>query len=386
VTLPALAALVFAGALAAALLGTPLAARLAHATGLLDVPRGRKDHKAPTPLLGGLPIVAVLALAMGGGLALVSLAGEAPPASLVGLLGGDGAGGWWRVERARALERAPVLLGFLGGLLVMFATGLFDDARKETFPSWAKLLGQTIAAAIAVALGARLDILGWAPLNAAASVLWIVAIANAMNFLDHADGLCAGVALAATAVLAATALSQEQYFLLLALAAQGGALLGFLRWNAPPARIFLGDAGALSIGYSLGALTLLESYVTPRSPSLLPAILPPVVLALPLFDMGFVVAARLRAGKPVYVGDRNHLHHRLVRLGMPPRAALATAVLATLALGAGAAALPEVSPAGAAAIVVQVAATMALMALLMVFGGRDVPPEGSDRNPKGPNE
>jgi UDP-GlcNAc:undecaprenyl-phosphate GlcNAc-1-phosphate transferase len=202
-----------------------------------------------------------------------------------------------------------------------------------------------------------------------------------MNFLDHADGLCASVALVATAVLGAVAAVQEQYFLLLALAAQGGALAGFLPWNLPPARVFLGDAGALSIGYSLGALTLLESYVTRASPGVLPALLPPVVLALPLFDMAVVVLARLRAGRPVYVGDRNHLHHRLVRLGMPPRAALATAALATLALGAGAAALPEASPVAAAAIGVQVAATMALTALLMYFGGGAAAAEPDRRNP-----
>jgi UDP-GlcNAc:undecaprenyl-phosphate GlcNAc-1-phosphate transferase len=365
VTLPLIATVVTIATMLASIAGTPLAARLARAAGLVDRPGGRKDHTGPIPLLGGAPVALALALPMGGGLLWLAIAGDAPPPII-----GAGAGFTWSVERARALALAPANLGFHAGLAVMFATGLADDARKDTVPAWLKLLGQIAAAAIAVLSGARLDLLVWAPANALASILWIVTIANAMNFLDHADGLCASVALVATGIFAAVALPQEQYFLILALAALGGGLAGFLPWNLPRARIFLGDAGALSIGYALGALTLLESYVVRNSPGYLPALLPPIVLALPLFDMGVVVLARVRTGRPVHMGDRNHLHHRLVRLGMTPRAALATAVLATLALGAGAAALPEASPAAAAAIATQVAATMGLMALLMYFGGQ----------------
>ncbi len=357
----------FALALAAALGLTPLAGRLATALGIVDHPAGRKAHARPTPLLGGAPIFAVLFAALGGGLVLLHAAGESPPfaAAVSG----------YAAERARALSNQGTILGFLAGLGVMFATGLIDDLRKDRFPWPAKLLGQTAAAAIAVAAGARADVLGFAPLNAAASVLWIVTIANAMNFLDHADGLAAGVALVAAAVFGAVALLQEQYLMALALAALGGALAGFLAHNLPPARIFLGDAGALTIGYALGALTLLESYVTRHGPGYLPVLLPPIVLALPLFDMAVVLAIRLRAGTPLTRGDRNHLHHRLTRLGMSPRAALLTAYTATLALGAGAAALPESSWIGAVMIVVQTVATMALIAVLMFFGERRNGPE-----------
>jgi UDP-GlcNAc:undecaprenyl-phosphate/decaprenyl-phosphate GlcNAc-1-phosphate transferase len=184
------------------------------------------------------------------------------------------------------------------------------------------------------------------------------------------------VALIASAIFIAVAWLLGQPALALALAALAGALAGFLLYNFPPAKLFLGDAGALAIGYTLGALTLVGSYVTRESPGYVPALLPPIVLALPLFDMAVVVTARLRAGRPVYVGDRNHLHHRLVRLGLSPRAAVLTAYLATLALGAGAAALPDASWAGAVAIGVQVLATMGIIAALMFFGERKGGPEG----------
>jgi UDP-GlcNAc:undecaprenyl-phosphate GlcNAc-1-phosphate transferase len=360
-TLPALAVVVFLASLVFSLAATPLAAAAARRLGALDRPGGRKAHGRETPLLGGAAVFTALALPVGGGLALLAVFRDAPlPASLSGLAG----------ERAHALEEAPKALAFLAGAAVMLATGLLDDFRKATFRPLSKLLGQTAAAIVLVAGGARTDVFG-APLsNAIASVFWVVAVANAMNFLDHADGVAAGVALIATGIFTVVAIALEQYLIALALAALGGALAGFLPYNFPPARIFLGDAGALFVGYALAGLTLLESYVTRESPGLFPVLLPPIVLALPLFDMAAVVLARALAGRPIYEGDRNHLHHRLSRLGMSPRQATLTVYVATFALGAGAAALPAASRGAAVAILLQSLATMALIAALMFFGER----------------
>ncbi len=339
---------VFASSLALALCATPLAARAARRLGIVDHPDrsdrpgARKTHARPTPPLGGAAIFLAFALPVGAG--------------------------------ARALDQAPQALPFLAGAAVMFATGLFDDLRKATFrPRW-KLLGQIAAAAIAVWGGARADVLGAAVPNAILSALWIVTIANAMNFLDHADGVAAGVGLIATGLFLWVALALDQTAIACALAALAGAQAGFLAYNFPPASVFLGDAGALTIGYALGALTLLEAYVTRGSPGLLPVLLPPIVLALPLFDMAAVVLARALSRRPIYEGDRNHLHHRLVRLGMSPRQATLTVYLATFALGAGAIALPTAPLGAALAILAQSLATMALVAALMFFGSKRAPP------------
>jgi UDP-GlcNAc:undecaprenyl-phosphate GlcNAc-1-phosphate transferase len=361
VTPGVLTALVFGASFALAAAATPLAARIARRVGLVDRPGGRKAHEGETPLLGGAAVFVALVLPIGGGLAALALDGGARLAFL-------GAGPEAARERAHALEEAPKALAFLAGAAVMFATGVLDDLRKATFKPAAKLAGQTAAAAILVAGGARIDFLGGTAANAAASVVWVVAVANALNFLDHADGVAAGVALIAAALLGSVAMLEQHYLVALALAALGGGAGGFLVHNFPPARIFLGDGGSLLLGYSLGGLTLLESYLARGSPGLLPVLLPPIVLGLPLFDMAAVVIARAATRRPVYEGDRNHLHHRLVRLGMSTRQATLTVYLAAFALGAGAVALPFVSWGGAVAILAQAVAMMALVAALMFFG------------------
>lgn len=360
-TAPALTALVFVASFGIAAIATPLAAALARRTGLVDRPGGRKAHAGEVPLLGGVAVFLALAAPIAGGLALLASDFGARLPFLGPLAAAAD-------ERAHALDEAPKALAFLAGAAIMFATGLLDDLRKTSFPPLAKLLGQTIAAAVLVLGGGRTDLFGAPVPNAVASVVWVVALANAMNFLDHADGVAAGTALVAAALLGAVALLSGQYLVALALAALAGGAAGFLPFNFPPARVFLGDAGSLVLGYALSGLALLESYVTPDSPGLFPVVLPPIVLGLPLFDMAAVIVARAIARRPVYEGDRNHLHHRLVRLGMSARQATLTVWLAAFALGAGAVALPTATSSGAVAILAQALATMALIAALMFFG------------------
>ncbi len=363
------AALVLSAAL------VPAMKALARRTGVVDLPGGgggggggdRKDHAAPTPLLGGAALFLAFAAVFGGGLAVLALApGSAWLRELAPSLA---------AEAGRAGRAATPAAALLGGAVVAFAVGLVDDrlkgrsAARGLGPA-AKLGGHLVAAGIAVAGGVRSDLPIPLVANAALSVVWIVAIANAFNFLDNMDGLTAGVGLNATAIFGAVALVQGQYLMALALAALAGATLGFLVYNVPPASVYIGDSGATALGFLLGGLTLLESYVTRESPGLVPVLLPPIVLALPLFDMASVVAIRLRAGRPIWVGDRNHLSHRLVRLGMTRRQAVLSIYLLTFVLGAGALLLPAASTAGALMILGQALATVGLVAILMFFGGR----------------
>jgi UDP-GlcNAc:undecaprenyl-phosphate GlcNAc-1-phosphate transferase len=324
----ALYALVVALPLAGTSLLLPLVRRFCFARGWLDHPGGRKQHQAPVPRLGGIAFFASFALTVVVGVALAPmLTAVAEVRALV-------------PEIASALAEAhrvrPQLLGLLAGALSIFLVGLLDDVLGEKFPVGLKLLGQSAAAAIAVAAGIQVDFTGVPLLNMLVSFLWILGISNAFNLLDNMDGLAVGVAISSAFIFFLNALALEEIFLCLILAAFVGALAGFMRQNLHPARIFMGDSGALFLGFMLSSLTILEHYVSPASSSLFPVLMPPLVLAVPLIDTFSVIFIRLSEGRPIYHGDRCHLSHRLVAAGLPEPQAVKFLLLLTLALGMGA--------------------------------------------------
>jgi UDP-GlcNAc:undecaprenyl-phosphate GlcNAc-1-phosphate transferase len=271
---------------------TPLARRLALAWGWVDRPAEHKFHRRPTPLLGGLAL----------------FLGTMPPL----VLAGEGTARWT----------------FAAGASLLFATGLWDDRRHLSVP--VKLAAQAAAATVLVGGGARAELPGPAWLATVLSLVWIVGVTNAVNLLDSMDGAAPGVALAAAAG-----------FLLLAggpppggsppggaplsavlAPALAGALLGFLPYNLPPARIFMGDAGSLPLGFSLAALGL-EARVDGVAPSVA-WMVPVALLAVPIFDTTLVCGSRLRRGKnPMTHPGKDHFAHRLARRGLGVRGALA---------------------------------------------------------------
>src|SRR5688500_6273574 len=230
-------------------LATWLMIHLAPRIGLVDQPGHRKIHATPKPLGGGVAIFLAIALPMLAGLLVVNVASERlvlrfidhPDA--VALLTG-------------AQHQTPLSLGLLGGLLVLHALGLVDD-RKALGP-YVKLGVQlAVAATLVIAFDMRavtaldhLNVGRWP--SVILTVLWIVAITNAFNFLDNMDGLSAGVAAVCTTAFLITAIIIQQWFVAAMLALLLGALLGFLCFNFPPASIFMGDAGSLLIGLVLG--------------------------------------------------------------------------------------------------------------------------------------
>ena len=181
-------------------------------------------------------------------------------------------------------------------------------------------------------------------LDVVVTLLWIVGMTNAFNLLDNMDGLSAGVALVASAVFLVNAWVLGEFFISLLLLAFIGSLLGFLFYNYNPASVFLGDCGSLFIGYVIASLTLLERYVSHASSTLFPVLMPVLVLAVPIMDTATVILIRLREGRPIYVGDRRHLSHRLVALGFSPRTAVLFIYLVTLSLGLGAVNLSNATP------------------------------------------
>src|SRR5262249_18459394 len=138
----------------------------------------------------------------------------------------------------------------------------------------------------------------------------------ALNFLDNMNGLCAGLGAIGTGCFAVLAAADNQYLVAMFACLTCGALLGFLPYNFPRASAFLGDSGSHLVGYLLSVLAILPHFSTPRHPRPWAVLIPLLVLAVPLVDLVWVVCLRWRMGKPIYLGDTNHLSHRLVRLGL----------------------------------------------------------------------
>ena len=337
-------------------LAVPIAARMAHRFGMIDRPGRHKHHRRPTPLLGGCAIfVAVLMPS----LLVVSLAS---------IWTAQGIPGWLpqeiRVHVPGVAARAPQAVGILLCALLLHVVGLIDD-KKDLGP-WLKLAGQFVACTTAVLLleVRILTAVGTWP-SILISIVWLITITNAFNFLDNMDGLSAGVAAICAGALLGASSSIGQWFVTGWLCVLLGALVGFLPHNFPPARVFMGDAGSLVVGFLLGVVSCLTTYVRPEQVYYTYGMFVPLVLmAVPLYDMVSVILLRLRDRKSPMVGDRRHFSHRLVRRGMSQRTAVLTIYLCTAATAISASLLPHVDDIGAVLVFAQTVAILLIVALL----------------------
>ncbi len=308
------------GAFLASFATLPLWRRWCVRTGLVDDPGARKIHSEPIALAGGLAVATGLILPLlAGALALAVLA---PSATNLGIPAEDVA----RMDYgfgARRLQLGAILLGVVGMMLL----GWLDD-RHELKPL-PKFTGQFLIAFLVAAAGVRITLfVPSVAFSYAVTVLWIVGITNALNFLDNMNGLCSGIGALAAGFFALAAARHGQY-LVGSIALLGcGALLGFLPWNYPRATSFLGDAGSHITGFLLAVLAILPSFYAPDRPHTWAVLSPLLVLIVPLVDLTSVVILRLRLGKPPWIGDTNHLSHRLTRAGFsrPQAVALLWAV------------------------------------------------------------
>lgn len=359
------------GSFIIALIATWSMIRIAPKFGLVDKPGGRKIHDNPKPLGGGVAIFVAFALPMLLCLAVVNFADESittrfisHPDAIAFISG--------------AQYQTKLSLGVLGAMLIMHAMGLQDD-RKALGP-YAKLIVQlAVAAAIVVLFNMRaLTALGYWP-SLILTVLWIVGITNAFNFLDNMDGLSAGVAAVCSTAFLITAISIEQWFVAATLALLLGALLGFLVFNFPPAKIFMGDSGSLVIGFVLGVLTVRTTYLAPGEDfgkGWYAVFAPVIVLALPLYDLIVVSIIRLSRGKSPFVGDTNHFSHRLVARGMSRRTAVLCLYLVTAATSVAAIILPHVRSTFAAMLIF--GQTILVLGLVALLEQHPLPPPKSE--------
>jgi UDP-GlcNAc:undecaprenyl-phosphate/decaprenyl-phosphate GlcNAc-1-phosphate transferase len=283
---------------------TPVVARAAVALGWMDIPDGhRKLHRTPVPAVGGLAVFAGFAAAMGC-LHFFARHVIADPTSF------------------RDSWVPLVVSGFF-----VSAVGLVDDSRGVR--PWTKLFVQAAAGAylflagfriigISNPFGAPIELGAWA---LPVTLLWLVGMSNAFNLIDGLDGLAAGLGLVSTLGLLVAAELSGRWETTLVAAALAGALAGFLPYNFNPARVFLGDCGSLMVGLVLAAIAVKSSI---KASAAMAVSIPLLALALPILDVGLAIVRRIVRRRPVFEGDHDHIHHRLVDMGLTPRRAVIT--------------------------------------------------------------
>lgn len=354
---------------------TVVVRKIARRIGFVDRPKDHKSHDGAIALGGGISFtLTILApLVLGVVLARIWSGGDAP-SLLPDLV---------RLHLAGIASKMPAVLGITGCALLLHIVGLIDD-RRPLGPR-AKFVAQLVAAIVTAGpLGIRAAEFLPVPLSVGLTVLWIVLMANAFNFLDNMDGLAAGVAAIACAIFAAASMQAGQVFVPVLCWLIVGSLGGFLLFNFSPATIFMGDAGSMVIGYLLGAVTILTTFYDPEQHTKPMGLLVPlVVLAVPLYDVTSVVVHRLRIGVSPFRGDQRHFSHRLVKRGLSKRGAVLTIYLATAATGLPAIALPLVDWALATILLVQCACVVGIIAILehVEPPRRDLPPAKEAHSP-----
>lgn len=281
---------------------TPLAKKFAYFIGAIDVPKDeRRVHKKPIPLLGGLSIYLSF---------------------LVGAI--------------IFVPKTSHIVGLLIGSTIIIIVGILDD--KYELSAIAKLFGQLIAAIVVMLYGMRINVVSnpfgdsinlglWAyPIT----LIWIIAITNTLNLIDGLDGLAAGVAGIASFSLFIVSLLNDRNVAAILTIIVAGSALGFLPFNFNPAKIFMGDTGALLLGFILSVISV-EGAI--KGAAAIAIIVPVLVLGLPIFDMVVSIIRRAIKGMPIMQADKGHIHHRLLDMGMSQRQAVIYMYIACIVLG-----------------------------------------------------
>ena len=289
--------LIFAGALVFVIGVTPVMRQLAPRLGLVDQPNSRKLHVSPTPLMGGV--------AMYGGIILALLIFQES----------------FRVDQ---------LVSILIGATWMSFLGVWDD--RWGIAPLIKLAGQVVGALFLVLNGIQVDFLPGEVLDVIVTVVWVVGITNAINLLDNMDGLSGGIVATAAAYFLLMAVMSGQYLVGALAAALLGGCLGFLIYNFNPASIFMGDTGSLFLGFLLAALAIKLRF--PANRAIVTWMVPVMALGVPILDTSLVFVSRLRRGKnPLTTPGKDHLSHRLVRMGFSQKEAVLLLYVAAEAFG-----------------------------------------------------
>lgn len=307
----------FLSALFISFLMTPLARRLAFKVGALDVPKeNRKIHKKPMPYFGGLAIYISIIACM-----------------------------------FVYMEHTETNIYIIIGATIIVLTGVIDDMYG--MPAKIKLVMQIIVALLAIKGGVLIHfitnplsetgmsyLLNW--LSVPITIIWIVGITNTINLIDGLDGLASGVASIAATTLLFSAAIKGHYFIVMQCAIIAGASLGFLPFNFNPAKIFMGDTGALLLGYMLAVTSVLGMV---KSVAAVALIIPIFALGLPIFDTTCAIIRRYLNKKPIMEADKDHLHHKLMGKGLNQRQTVLVMYFISMMLGIAAVIIADAEPA-----------------------------------------
>ncbi|MHB8761869.1 MAG: MraY family glycosyltransferase [Coriobacteriia bacterium] len=318
--------IVIATALLVTLAATPVMRLAGSRLGIVAKAGGRHVHTGFVPRTGGVAIFLGFVSAV-----LVRYVGER----------------LWGWPPALTLVGEPVL-GVLAGLAIMFGVGLLDDAIDLT--AGQKAAGQVIAALVAFAAGVRIEFVGnpfggglllLGVLSLPVTLFWMVGFANVVNLIDGLDGLAAGVTAIAAVSLLVLAEESNQALASVLAAALVGACVGFLRYNFNPASIFMGDSGALFLGFGLACIALLGVM---KSVAAITLVVPLLIIGVPVFDTFSAIVRRSRHGRPFHEADRGHIHHRLLGRGFSQRQTVLIIYVWSVALAVGGYAMRWVAP------------------------------------------
>ena len=295
-------------------LSTPLAMKLAHKIGAIDVPKdNRRVHKEPIPRLGGLAI-------------------------FLGFI----------ITSMIFVDINKKMIGIFLGALIIVIIGIIDDVKE--IKAKVKLGVQILAAVIVVIFGVQIE---WvtnpfdtidrtfqlaAVIGIPVTIFWIVGATNTVNLIDGLDGLAAGVsAIAATTLSFVSFINHQQTYAVLLLALAGAAI-GFLPYNFNPAKIFMGDTGSLFLGFVLSVIAI-EAAI--KSAAALAIAIPILAIGLPIFDTTFAIIRRASSGKPIMQADKGHLHHRLLNKGLTQKQTVLILYAISMVLGISAILISE---------------------------------------------
>ncbi len=311
----------FFGAFTTSLLALPLWRRWCLQTNHVDDPGHRKIHHTPIPLAGGLAVLTGILLPLATGTAFLKF-GLIKISSTDAIIHG--------INR-RSLE----LIVLACGAVAITALGWLDD--KHELRALPKFIGQILIAVAVAAACKRVTLFVHSEFfSYAITILWILTVINAFNFMDNMNGLCSGIGAIGAFLFGLIAAAKGEYLVAITGFLTCGALVGFLPWNFPNARAFLGDAGSHLVGYLLAVMAILPHFYTKQEPRRLAVLTPLLVLAVPLLDLAQVSVYRALNKKPFWIGDTNHLSHRLNRMGLNRTKAVLVLWLMAALIGASA--------------------------------------------------
>jgi len=330
--------------------------RLSSRLRLLDVADDKKKiHEGAVPLLGGLAVFLSFILTVFLHILI--------PWILLSVGGGDWIPAYLKGYVEGAVAQLPLLVTLAGGGLVFFLIGLLDDVWRISVSM--RFILEFATAGTLIIGGVRLG-LGFLPewLALVASAVWLVGIANAFNLLDGLDGLCSGVTVICALILTSVMIRGNQplhAFLTLAIA---GSAAGFLWHNWFPAKIYLGSSGSLFFGYIIAASVAVASFTISGTSASFSMLMPVLLLAVPIYDTASVVLIRLKERRPIFHGDRRHIHHRLLGVGFSEKGAVLFIWALTFMTGVSAALLVTAQLWESILIFLQVLVAFALIVLI----------------------